>query len=102
MNNNGILSFSKGVEKFSPRKFPIKDGVPVIAPFWADVDTTSTGKVFYREVTSNELLLTKAKNQIRAAFVNELNFEPEMLFIATWYRVGHYRNQSCLVCIIIL
>lgn len=81
-----------------PQKFPIK-GYPLIAPFWADVDTTGEegGEVWYR-ITADKSLLTRAKNDITTAFYNDPVFEPETLFIATWYKVGYYRNQTRLVC----
>ena len=38
VNINGNLSFSSAVEGYTPESFPISDQ-PLIAPFWADVDT---------------------------------------------------------------
>jgi Secretion system C-terminal sorting domain/Nidogen-like len=39
INNNGNISFSAGVAAFSSTGFPTNSASPMIAPFWADVDT---------------------------------------------------------------
>ena len=97
MNNNGLLSFDGAVSQFTPQSFPLGDGRMVVAPYWGDVDTTGTGSVWYRE-TSNASLLAKAKSDIRAAFVNQMFFEPTTLFIATWDHVGYFSSKTDLVC----
>ena len=63
----------------------------MIAPFWADVDTRlqESGKVWYREDFSSELL-KKAGEEIREAFIGLSTFTPTSLFIATWSNVGYY------------
>lgn len=97
MNNNGLLSFGAAVSQFTPDSFPLGDGRMVIAPYWGDVDTTGTGVVWYRE-TSDPSLLAKATSDIRAAFVNQMFFEPTLLFITTWDHVGYFRSHTDLVC----
>ena len=93
VNNNGLLSFGMGIGQYIPQSFPLGDGREVIAPFWGDVDTRGTGTVWFRE-TSNEPLLIRARNEIRAAFVNQMSFEPTLLFIATWDHVGYYSSRT--------
>lgn len=97
MNNNGILSFDEAISQFTPQSFPLGDGRMIIAPYWADVDTRGTGRVWYRE-TFEASLLARAKNEIRAAFINQIFFEPTTLFIATWDHVGYYSGKTDLVC----
>ena len=46
INNNGNLSFGAALSAYVPSGFPID--VPMVAPFWADVDTRTCGQVFYR------------------------------------------------------
>ncbi|MEA5469092.1 nidogen-like domain-containing protein [Spirulina sp. 06S082] len=43
LNNNGTVTFGKPFSKFDSKGFP-KD-IPMIAPFWADVDTQDSGEV---------------------------------------------------------
>jgi hypothetical protein len=44
-NNNGNITFGGPVGTFTPNAFPVS-GQPMIAPFWADVDTRGTGAVY--------------------------------------------------------
>ena len=43
VNNNGNITFRGAVGQFTPTAFPIADQ-PMIAPFWADVDTRGGGR----------------------------------------------------------
>ncbi|MCY2961932.1 MAG: hypothetical protein NTY35_17380 [Planctomycetota bacterium] len=58
INNNGNLSFGAGFSTFTSTGFPV-NSFPMIAPFWADVDTrnTASGVVYYK-VESNRLTVT--------------------------------------------
>lgn len=90
------LSAVVHVSQFTSQSFPLGDGRMLIAPYWADVDTTGTGTVWYRQ-TSDAVLLSRARREIRAVFVTHMNFEPTMLFIATWDHVGYYNSRTDLV-----
>ncbi len=50
INNNGNLSFLSGYCTFTSTGFPVAD-TPMIAPFWADVDTRNaiSGAVYYKQ-----------------------------------------------------
>ncbi|MEE9438944.1 MAG: nidogen-like domain-containing protein [Saprospiraceae bacterium] len=69
INNNGNISFGQQVVSFSAQGFPIS--TPMIAPFWADVQTTcaSCGIVEFIELGTNALLIS-------------------------WQQVGYFNNQS--------
>lgn len=41
---------------YTPDPFPIANDARMIAPFWADIDTTRGGAVWYRETTNADLL----------------------------------------------
>jgi len=49
INNNGNITFTSGSGSYTPTGFPLV-GPPMIAPFWADVDTRnlSSGLVYYK------------------------------------------------------
>ncbi|MBI5215944.1 MAG: T9SS type A sorting domain-containing protein [Ignavibacteriae bacterium] len=49
INNNGNISFGSAVATATPTTFPAVSASPMIAPFWADVDTrgASSGLVYY-------------------------------------------------------
>ncbi|MGH9195121.1 MAG: nidogen-like domain-containing protein, partial [Acidimicrobiia bacterium] len=56
--NNGNVSFGSGFATFTSTGFPVA-GFPMVAPFWADVDTreAQSGIVYYR-VDANRLIVT--------------------------------------------
>ena len=96
MNSNGIISFSAPVTLVTPDPFPLSGDltdVPLIAPYWADVDTTGTGTVWHRE-DNDPQLLARARDDIRAAFTNQSSFVPTQLLIATWDHVGYFNNRT--------
>ena len=95
--NNGYVSLGTGTTGGStPRPFPFR-GAPMIAPYWANVDTRATGVVYYRSSTSyNELYRTG--RLISSTY--HTSFHPTSLFIVTWYGVGAYYQSKYPVCII--
>ena len=42
INNNGNVTFGAGLSEFTPTQIGGTSGLPIIAPFWADVDTRGT------------------------------------------------------------
>ena len=93
VNNNGDISFTRPVSTYTPQTFPLSGNLQLIAPDWADVDTRGTGSVWYRETTDTQLL-ARARDEIRAAFINQASFSPTSLFIATWDHVGYYSQRT--------
>ena len=89
INDNGIISFSDRFNVRTPVSLPLSGTQQIIAPYWADVDTRRAGQIFYRQ-TTNATLLSRATNEIRAAFPTSQNMTVQGLLIATWYKVGYY------------
>lgn len=60
INNNGNLSFGAPFSAYTSQGFPV-DGYPMVAPFWADVDTRDyyedLGSVWYK-IQNNTLIVT--------------------------------------------
>ena len=84
-----MLSLNTTDKRYNPAAFPITD--VLIAPFWADADTTDgsgTGHVYYRS-TINQTLLDRATAIITTSFA-DANFVTEHLYIVTWFEVGYY------------
>ncbi len=83
--------FKKNLSQFFTVPFPIRDVIGV-APYWSDVDTRIGGEIFYREVTSSDVLNLIAQD-IRLAFRGFFNFRP------TWFQLifyGHFLiKQDC-------
>lgn len=70
LNNNGNITFNGPVGAYTPQSFPISSQ-PMIAPFWADVDTrcASCGTVTVGSQSPNS-------------------------FSVTWHDVGYYSNHA--------
>jgi MYXO-CTERM domain-containing protein len=75
VNNNGNITFSGPVFNFTPMRFPIA-ARPMIAPYWADVDTRNRSGL----ANPNENLVY-------------WHLEPGRL-IVTWYNVGYFSNHN--------
>ena len=93
VNTNGVISFLRSVGQHTPNRFPLGDRRRLVAPFWADADTTVAGQVFYRE-TTDQSLLQQATADVTKIFVNCTTFRAAWLFIATWYKVAFYGAQG--------
>jgi len=92
VNNNGHISFDQPISSFNPISFDAYFTSPLIAPYWADVDTREegAGTVWYRE-SFNESDLERAQTDIRNTFPEmAYNFRARLLFVATWDHVGFY------------
>ncbi|XP_030839937.1 uncharacterized protein LOC583108 isoform X2 [Strongylocentrotus purpuratus] len=97
VNNNGIISFSAAVSQFNSDSFPVANGKPIIAPFWADVDTRNGGTLSYRQVlrsAENDRIFLEADEIIRASFVDMRDFLSSWIFIATWDSVAHFSSSG--------
>ena len=78
INNNGSVTFGGGLATFTPGSFATA-GLPIIAPFWADVDTRpgNGGQVRYGCVSR---------------YVNGVGYRPT--FIVAWDNVGYFANHT--------
>lgn len=71
VNNNGNISFGAGLSRFTPNPFPASS-LPIIAPYWADVDT--------RNQPGGGAVYVAAPNQDT--------------LVVTWHDVGYYSNHN--------
>ena len=101
VNRNGIISFQLPFTEYIPRRFPLNNSIPLIAPFWDDVDIRRCGNIFYRG-TSNATLLQRSRDQLQELFPSSDNFTPTTMFIATWDRVPSLAMRSQVSAYIIL
>lgn len=68
INNNGNITFDRGYSSYTPWGFPIS-GSPMVAPFFADVDTRSGGGTVWYRIEPNNL-------------------------VVIWDHVGYYNQQT--------
>ncbi|NXI35871.1 TECTA protein, partial [Galbula dea] len=92
VNNNGVISFDTPVRQYTPDPFPLADGRPFVAPFWADVNNVKGGDIFYREVTEASLLarITHDINQ----YFPQIPYQATWAFVATWDHVAFYGSET--------
>ena len=57
VNNNGNVTFNRGLSSYTPWGFPIS-GYPMLAPFFADVDTRGAGAVYY-QIEANRMIVVR-------------------------------------------
>ena len=81
VNTNGNLSFGTALPTFTPTPFPLgATSRPMIAAWWADVDTT--------------LPLTTDANQNLVYYAVDTT---NMRFVATWSEVGYFSQHDALL-----
>jgi hypothetical protein len=84
-----VISFLRQVSQYTPIPFPLGGDRRLIAPFWADVDTTNGGVVYYRE-TQDLAIRTRASEEIRKYFVRQRRFLAKWVMIVTWLNVARF------------
>ena len=86
-----MLSFLTELPSYYPIEFPMD--YPIIAVFYADVDSRGSGQITYR-TTSDPDLLKRVQNDLKLGFPGARRFQPIEVFIATWNEVGYYEEKS--------
>lgn len=73
INNNGNISFNSPLWNYTPDPFPVS-GQPMIAPYWADVDTRGGST----DGSNNVWLASPDSNTV----------------VITWDKVGYYESKT--------
>ena len=89
VNENGLVSFSTEISIFYNVQFPME--YPIIAPFYADIDTRGVGQVYWRASREPEDL-SRAANLVRQYYQTE--FQPKEIVVITWDQVGYFDNMT--------
>ena len=92
VNTNGVVSLDSRFTSSSPSSLPLSGTQRFMAPYWADVDTRGTGRIFYRQSTDPSLL-ARASHEVQAAFPDSHSITLTNLFIATWDAVGYFSRR---------
>ncbi|XP_014677741.1 PREDICTED: nidogen-2-like [Priapulus caudatus] len=91
VNANGLVSFETDISNYA--NIPLPMNVASIAAFYADIDTTVNGQIYYRE-SQEPADLQKATSDVRKHFNAFADFEATSVCVVTWDRVGHYQGKS--------
>ncbi|XP_066520069.1 mucin-22-like [Hoplias malabaricus] len=92
VNNNGYLTFDQPLSTWVPVNFTAYGGRDVIAPLWTDIDNRQNGVISYNQYT-NGSVLSRATQDINQYYPG-VNFDASWVFVATWDKVGYYRNTG--------
>ena len=68
--------------------------MPVIAPYWGDVDTRYKGAIWYGERNNDQSQLNQVKAQVKSFFPSHQSFEPNVIFVVTWDGAPSYYQRS--------
>ncbi|XP_072046896.1 uncharacterized protein [Amphiura filiformis] len=100
ISENGVVTVGIGVSTYVAEEFPIF-AVPIIAPFWSDIDTTKSGQVTYRSIgigtpntRSDNLEIFDDIDEMACKTDSELGFTADWLFIATWRNVAFEESTA--------
>lgn len=100
VNNNGIISFKDKITVYKPLNFSdsgFKNTIPLIAPFWADVDIKNVvgqNETIVFRLTSESAVLNRSTEDVRRYFVGQKTFYAREVLIVTWFNVGFYGAQE--------
>ncbi len=96
VNTNGVITFLSSFLSFTPLSFPLSASTPLISPFWSDVDirTNGSGNIYYRDASLERDQLLRVQRDIMTYFASGRDFQPRLLFIATWDGVRQYFGQN--------
>ena len=92
INTNGDVTFNGIYKNHVSADFPIPDNTrPIIAIWWADVNTNKGGEVYYRQ-TTRQHDLEQVTQQIQAVpGCAYSDFTASWALIVTWYQVAHHK-----------
>ena len=98
INTDGIITFGGPAPQAGPTASP-PEGTTLIAPFWSDADTSSSGNVFYR-LTYDAELLENVASTITTSFMTIREISLSWLFVVTWDEVPATGNLASEVRLI--
>lgn len=100
VNENGLVSFLTEISTFYSVQFPMD--YPVIAPFYADIDTRGGGGQVYWRASAQTEDLSRAANLVTRYYEAGRDFVPGEVVVVTWDSVGYFDTKTDKVCIYIM
>ena len=85
VNNNGNITFGGSLSSYTPSPIGVGLGIPIIAPYWMDIDTRST--------LGLPLVSPGGTSQGTNLVYYDLDITGH-IFTATWDDVGYYSNHN--------
>jgi len=85
VNNNGNITFGGSLSSYTPSPIGVGLGIPIIAPYWMDIDTRNTAGL--------PLVSPGGTSQGTNLTYYDLDITGH-IFTATWDDVGYYSNHN--------
>ena len=85
VNNNGNITFGGSLSSYTPSPIGVGLGIPIIAPYWMDIDTRNTAGL--------PLVSPGGTSQGTNLVYYDLDITGH-IFTATWDDVGYYSNHN--------
>ena len=95
ISSNGLISFGGSFTNYYPTKFP--KTVPVIAPYWDDIDMRNKGSVVYNifsDLNGSEVL-RNISTFINSIYHTPAKFEAISAVVIFWEEVCPNRKATC-------
>ncbi|XP_033642813.1 uncharacterized protein LOC117302931 isoform X2 [Asterias rubens] len=104
--DNGLIIFMNENDLKLGYPNPFSDGfsdintVPMVAPFWADTDlTTSQGEVYYKiyqpsTSATDDAILAEASGRVRDQYSEFSNFNASWMIVITWENMPSFIQQN--------
>ena len=100
VSTNGVISFSSPFTSSRAIEFsrctPRGISHPVVAPLWADFDTTREGSLFYRS-TSDSVALGQIMEKINNYSTEYSSYAPRSALVVTWDQVPLHEQPNSKV-----
>ena len=97
--SNGVVSFRDSYTDYSPAAFPVSSNVPIVAPFWADVDLSTCNFLQQIGCSYHAHYTGAAASVIDERIQNEFGY-PSFIatgaIVQTWDQVGYYNAKTDL------
>ncbi|MDD2266028.1 nidogen-like domain-containing protein [Sulfuricurvum sp.] len=91
VNNNGNITFGSSLSSFTPSAIGADFYYPIIAPFWADVDTRTP----YTNTNPNGYVTPTAGGNSQGSNLTWYDIDPTTgTFTVTWDDVGYYYTNT--------
>ena len=94
VSTNGLVSFGRSISSADPQLFPTSTPEVywsyILAPFWADLDTTEGGMVSWElhDMSHSPQLLDTVNTFIQT--LNDVNFTGSWMLVTFWEDVTQY------------
>ena len=89
-----MISFGQSFIDCCPAAFPYST-YNLVAPFWDDINLSSTGAVYYEVITPDNGLSIINQVDTYLSNIQSISFSADWILVAKWLNVCPYGNNLC-------